>query len=161
MALTAATPIVTHPAPLNTVAPNNCHGVAAIAHPKTPTASDSAPAFVTARNAEAPIERRQIGRHDRSRQEVHGDGRRDQGQRPSVGFANGTQEDRRPIEAEPQAENGETERRGDNAPSIERSASHRRQPPELCDEILHRPGGAQFASGRSVRSEGSRRNRLT
>jgi hypothetical protein len=48
MALMAAAPIATQPAPLKNAATNNCHGSAATAQPQIPTESDSTPALVTA-----------------------------------------------------------------------------------------------------------------
>ncbi len=48
MALTAAAPIATQPAPLKSVAAKSCQGCAATAQPQIPSASAMAPALVTA-----------------------------------------------------------------------------------------------------------------
>jgi hypothetical protein len=47
IALSAAALIAPQPAPLSAVATNSCQGDTAVAQPRTPSARQSAPAFVT------------------------------------------------------------------------------------------------------------------
>ena len=119
MALMAAAPMAAQPAPLKIVAAKSCHGDVAAAQPRTPIASDSAPALVTAAQAEAAIERRQVGHDDGADQEMRGDRRRDERQRPAARRAHRLQIDRRAVEAEAPAEHGEHEGRADHPPSVE------------------------------------------
>jgi len=74
-------------------------------------------------DAEAAVEGRKMGHHHRADQEMYGDGRRDQGERPATPVVDRVQVDGRTVKAHAESESGEDKGRADDAPAVECIAS--------------------------------------
>jgi hypothetical protein len=124
MALIAATPIVTQPAPLSSVAANSCQGRGGDGPAEHAGREQDGASFGHCCDAKAPVERRQVGHHDRADQEMHGDGGRDQRQRPACPLEDRLQIDGGAVKTHSETEHGQNEGRADHAPAMVPALMH-------------------------------------
>src|SRR5262249_26055531 len=111
------------------------------------------------RNAEAPVDFRQIRPNRRTHQEMDGDGGRDESQWPTPSLTEYAQKHRWTIEPHAPAEDGERESTADDAPAVKDGRSGFRAigqyRPQHCSHPASLPGENRncYGDDRSVRME--------